>query len=234
MLFRLSILVFAMIASGCATILDGSSQPVAFDSSPNGARIFVNGAEVGTTPLSMLMKRSKTTMILAKKDGYEDQQLALQTTTNGNFWRNFLTGGPIGSTVDYFSDAMIEYSPNRYYISLNRIPILQSQEGGFAVERGARTRMEQVSIRTERQVRNFIFRYHAYLTADISRGQGEYLSSLYTMLQLPESSETLKKFRGLSARNQETTSFAEAVLTQYPVDDPDATAQGLKTNRTRR
>ena len=234
MLFRFSILVLVMVSSGCATILDGSSQPVAFDSSPNGARIFVNGVEVGTTPLSMLMRRSKTTMILAKKDGYEDQQLALQTTTNGNFWRNIMTGGPIGSTVDYFSDAMIEYSPNRYYIQLNRIPLLQSHDGGFAVERGARTRIEQGGIRAEKQVRNFILRYHSYLTADISRGQGEYLSSLYTMLQLPESDETLKKLRGLSARNQETTAFAEAVLSQYPVDDPAAPSQGQKTSRSRR
>jgi hypothetical protein len=234
MLVQLSILVLAMVASGCATILDGSSQAVTFDSSPNGARIFVNGVEVGTTPLSMQMRRSKNTMILAKKDGYEDQQLALQTTTNGNFWRNIMTGGIVGSTVDYFSDAMIEYSPNRYYISLNRIPLLQSHEGGFAVERKASTRIEQGGIRTERQIRNFILRYHAYLTADISRGQGEYLSSLYAMLQLPESAETLKRFRGLSARNQETISFAEAVLIQYPVDDLDASSQGQKANRSRR
>lgn len=67
MLFRLSILVLIMVSSGCATIIDGSSQPVNFNSSPNGARIYVNGMEVGTTPLSMLMKRSKTTMILAKR-----------------------------------------------------------------------------------------------------------------------------------------------------------------------
>lgn len=89
-----------MVTSGCATILDGSSQLVNFDSSPNGARIFVNGVEVGTTPLSMQMRRSKTTMILAKKDGYEDQQLALQTTTNGNFWRNIGQGMKLERTCN--------------------------------------------------------------------------------------------------------------------------------------
>lgn len=234
MLIRLSILVLAMVSSGCATILDGSSQPVAFDSSPLGARIFVNGAEVGRTPLSMMMRRSKTTMILAKKDGYEDQQLVLQTTTNGNFWRNILTGGPVGSTVDYFSDAMIEYSPNRYYISLNRIPIIQSHEGGFAVERGARVNIEQESIRTERQVRGFILRNHANLTADISKGQGEYLSSLYTMLQLPESAETLKRFRSIAKRYQEPLPFAEVILFENPVDAPAAPSQGQRTNQGRR
>jgi len=230
----LTVILLAMVSSGCATILDGSSQPVNFNSSPNGARIYVNGMEVGTTPLNMLMKRSNTTMILAKKNGYEDQSLVLQTKMNNTFWGNILSGWFYGSTTDYASGAMIEYSPNMYYITLNPIPLLQSNDGGFAVERGARTRIEQFGIRTEKQVRNYILRYHSYLIADISRGQGEYLSSLYSMLQLPESGETLKKIRGLSARNQETTSFAEAVLIQYPVDDPDAPSQGQKANRSRR
>ena len=230
----LTLLVLAMVTSGCATILDGSSQPVTFNSSPNGARIYVNGVEIGTTPLNVQVKRSKTTMILAKKNGYEDQQLVLQTKMNNTFWGNIIFGGFPGSTTDYASDAMIEYSPNMYHVTLNQIPLAQSNEGGFAVERGARTRIEQVNISTEKKVRNFILRNHAYLTADISRGQGEYLSSLYTMLQLPENRVTLKEIRGLSARNQDPLSFAEAVLSQYPVDDPDAPPQGQKTNRGRR
>ena len=234
MLFRLSILVLVMVSSGCATIIDGSSQPVTFNSSPNGARIYVNGMEIGTTPLIMPVKRSKTTTILAKKNGYEDQQLLLQTKVNTYFWGNILSGGLYGSTTDYASDAMIEYSPNMYYITLNPIPLLQSNGGGFAVERGARTRIEQVGMRTERQVRTFILRYHADLTDDISRGQGEYLSSLYTMLHLPESGETLKRLRSIAARHQEPLSFAEVVLMQYPVDDPAAPSQGQKTNQSRR
>lgn len=230
----LTLLVLAMVTSGCATIIDGSSQPVTFNSSPNGARIYVNGMDFGTTPLTISVKRSKTTMILAKKNGYEDQQLVLQTKTNAWFWGNILGLGFYGSTTDYGSDAMIEYSPNMYYVSLNPIPLAQSNEGGFAVERGAHARIEQESIRTERQVRGFILRNHANLTADISRGQGEYLSSLYAMLQLPQSSETLKRFRFIAARYQEPLSFAEVVLFEYPVDAPAAPPQGQKTNQGRR
>jgi PEGA domain len=231
----LTLILLAMVSSGCATIIDGSSQPVTFNSSPNGARIYVNGMEVGTTPLIMPVKRSKTTMLLAKKDGYEDQSLLLQTKLNPYFWGNIIFyGGLFSSTTDFASDAMIEYSPNMYYITLNPIPLLQSNGGGFAVERGARTRIEQVGMRTERQVRTFILRYHADLTNDISRGQGEYLSSLYTMLHLPESGETLKRLRSIAARNQEPLSFAEVVLMQYPVDDLAAPSQGQKTNQSRR
>jgi hypothetical protein len=232
MRIRLSILVLAIVSSGCATIFDGTSQPVTFNSSPNGARSYVNGMEIGTTPLTMPVKRSKTTMVLAKSNGYEDQQLVLQTKTNVLFWGNILF--LYGSTTDFASDAMIEYSPNMYYITLNPIPLLQSNNSGIAADRGARTRIEHESIRTERQVRSYILRNHAYLVTDIFRGQGEYLSSLYDMLQLPASGETLKRFRSITARYKEPLSFAEVVLFQYPVDASAAPPQGQKTNQGRR
>jgi hypothetical protein len=226
----MSIFVLAMVASGCATFLNDASQTVTFDSSPNGARIFMNGVEVGITPLSMQVRRSRNTMILAKKDGYEDQQLALQTTTTGKFWAN----GPIGSTVDYLSDAMIEYSPNQYYIRLNRMTPLQSYDGGVVADGETRARIEQKSMRTEERVRAYIIRSDQYLRTDLARGHGEYLSGLSSLLRLPANSETLKRLRSIAVRNREAPSFAEAVLTQYPANDPDDTAQGLKTNRTRR
>lgn len=84
----------------------------------------------------------------------------------------------------------------------------------------SRTVVNRGSIPSESQVRSYILRYHAYLTTDIARGQGEYLSSLYTMLRLPESVETLRRLRSIAARNQEPLSFAEVVLMQYPVGDP--------------
>jgi hypothetical protein len=216
MLIQLSILVLAMAASGCATIFNGSSQAVTFDSSPNGASIFVNGVEVGKTPLSMLMRRSRTTMILAKKDGYEDQHLALQTATSGNFWMNIAMWGFVGTTVDYFSDAMIEYSPNQYYIRLNRIPLLQSQAGVVGVDSGAYKRFEPEGISTEARVKAYILRSDQNLRADISRGRGEYLSSLNLLLRLPESGQTLKRLRAIAARNREAPSFADAILSEYP------------------
>lgn len=217
----ISALVLVLVTSGCASVIDGSSQLVNFNSSPNGARIYVNGMEVGTTPLSLSMKRSKTTMILAKKNGYEDQQLTLQTKTNNLFRLNILFGGygVFSSTTDYASDAMIEYSPNMYYITLNPIPLLQSNDGGLGMKRGTRTSIEPASTSIGRRVRTYVVRNHRYLIRDLSKGQREYLSSLCSLLRLPESGATVKKLRLISSRNPEAPSFAEALLSQYPVDD---------------
>ena len=229
----LYVLVLILVTSGCATVIDGSNQLVTFNSSPNGAKIYANGMEIGTTPLTTSMKRSKTTMILAKKNGYEDQQLALQTKLNNWFWGNFLLG-VYSSTTDYVSDAMIEYSPNMYYITLNPIPLLQSNDSGLGAERGVRTRIEQEGIGTDRRVRTFIVRNHRNLTTDISNGRGEYLSSLCSLLELPENDKTLRGLRFISSRNPEAPSFADALLFQYPVDDQLAQPQGQKNNGGRR
>ena len=106
-------LMLVLTLPGCATIVDGTSQLVTFNSEPNRAKIFINGMSVGVTPLTIQVKRAKNTMIAANKDGYEPQQIPLQTKTNTWFWGNILF--LYGSTTDYVSDAMIEYAPNMYF-----------------------------------------------------------------------------------------------------------------------
>jgi hypothetical protein len=49
--------VTLLATSACASIIDGSTQVVSFNSNPDAARVIVNGAEIGTTPLSTQVKR---------------------------------------------------------------------------------------------------------------------------------------------------------------------------------
>lgn len=148
---------FILMASSCATVLDGSSQLVTVNSQPNGVRIFINGAQVGVTPLVTQVKRAKNLTVMAKKDGYQEQQFILQTKTNTYFWFNALFGGAgtFSSTTDWASDAMIEYSPNMYYISLEP---LHSSQG------------DKSNPNNDRKVRTFILRNYAHLTSEIARG----------------------------------------------------------------
>ncbi len=195
---------------GCASIIDGQTQTVTFNSSPSGARVYVNGMDMGSTPLTATVKRSKVTMVSAQKPGYEAQQLMLQTKVNMWFWGNIISGGLYGSTTDYSTDAMVEYSPNMYHITLNPLPFTENEPG-----RSIRTRIEPEDMSSERQVRNYVLRNHAYILTDLANGRGEYLSSLYKLLKLPNSSETTRQFKILASRHRATPAFAEAVLTQF-------------------
>jgi hypothetical protein len=194
--------MLAVTASGCATIVDGSSQPVTFNSEPNRAKIFLNGTQVGVTPLTLQVQRSKTTVVVAKKEGYEEQQIPLQTKLNGYFWGNILCGGFLGSTIDYASGSMVEYSPNMYFLSLE--PIRKSEADVFRLSE-------------EKKVRQFILVNHAHLAQDLAMGKGEYLLSLYDLLAVKETPrrEVIQRLRVLAAAHRDPPSFAEAVINTF-------------------
>jgi hypothetical protein len=191
-----------LTASGCASILDGGTQVVTFNSDPRRVKIFINGVQVGVTPLSTQVKRSKDTIVVAKKDGYEDEPVALQTRLNTYFWGNILCGGLLGSTTDYATGAMIEYAPNMYFITLE--PIKKSD--------GDHKRSSD-----EKRVRNFILVSYSDLAADLVKGQGEYLASLSALLgvRAHQSHEIIGALKQLSARYEDIPAFAEAVIAQF-------------------
>ena len=195
-------LMLVLTISGCATIVDGTSQPVTFNSEPNRAKIAINGVPVGVTPLTIQVKRAKNTIIEAKKDGYEPQQISLQTKVNTYFWGNILCGGFLGSTTDFASDAMVEYSPNMYFISLD--PMKKSETN-------------RDRLRYEKQVRTFILVNHAHLTQELAQGEGEYLTSLSALLAVSGTprEEIVQRIKMVSASHQDPPAFADAVLKAF-------------------
>lgn len=195
-------LILILTLSGCATIVDGTSQPVTFNSEPNRAKVFINGAQVGVTPLTIQVQRSKATIVVAKKEGYEEQQFPLQTKMNGYFWGNILSGGFLGSTIDYASGSMVEYSPAMYFFSLE--PIRKSEA-------------DTLRLSEARKIRQFILVNHAYLAQDLAQGKGEYLFNLFDLLAVKEAPrrEIIQRLRTLSAAHRDPPSFAEAVLNTF-------------------
>ena len=63
---------------GCATIMRGTSQSIAVNSNPSGAKVIVMGMEKGTTPAVVKVSRKETNLIIRlQKDGYEPVEVAL-------------------------------------------------------------------------------------------------------------------------------------------------------------
>lgn len=191
-----------LTASGCASILDGETQVVTFNSEPKRVKIFINGVQVGVTPLSLQVNRSKNTIVITKKDGYDDEPIPLQTKLNPYFWGNILCGGVLGSTTDAYTGAMVEYAPNTYYITLE--PIKKSD--------GDHKRSSH-----EKRVRTFILASYAHLASDLAQGEGEYLASLLALLgrHAHRSQDLVGALRQVVIRNQEPPAFADAVIAQF-------------------
>jgi hypothetical protein len=125
-----------MIASGCASIVDGRRETVSFSSDPAGAHIIINGRAMGVTPASLVLERSDydNANVVFKKEGYQDQHATIQTTINGWFFGNIITGGPLGSSTDAFSGAMWKFSPNAYFVSLPPIQASRAEWDRFVYD----------------------------------------------------------------------------------------------------
>jgi hypothetical protein len=201
---RLIVLLIASVVtlSSCATIIDGTSQTVTFNSNPSGVEIFMDGNRLGVTPLSVQIERKQNGMFVAKKEGYDDQVMVLSTHLNSWFWGNIIIGGLLGSMTDHVSGAAHEYSPNNYYITL--MPKKASES-------------ERNHLEKKMWARNFILGSYWHLAGNIARSEGEYLSSLYTILGVEKRAreETLRNLGDLLSQSRDIPVFAETVVEQY-------------------
>ncbi|MDH5668020.1 MAG: DUF3015 domain-containing protein [Nitrospira sp.] len=204
LLRALIILSCISIPSGCATILDGEKQLVTFSSSPSEVAIYLDGNRLGVTPFSKEMEREKDKVVVVKKEGYEDQVIALNTGMNPKtflniLWIYFL---PTALTTDYASGSYLEYKPNAYHITMT--PIRASQT-------------ERDRLTKQMRLRNFVLTSYPNLRTDLARGKGEYLASLSRMLRIesPADKTLAQELRRLSSDSWNAPAFAEGIIDHF-------------------
>ncbi|MGJ8692484.1 MAG: PEGA domain-containing protein [Thalassotalea sp.] len=104
-----------LFLTGCATVISGTNQPVTFDSVPQGAAILIDGARVGVTPLTIVLKKSAKSTVMIKMDGYQ--------TVTRDITKSFDGVGVLNifwdlSTTDAITGAWQKYEPNAYFFEL--------------------------------------------------------------------------------------------------------------------
>ena len=104
-----------MLSMDCASVLKGTQQEVTFNSNPEEAQVFVDGALMGETPLTLKLKKNAYDNIMVKKEGYATQNLPLEKKFDGIaiinvFWDL--------STTDLITGAIYEYKPDQYHFEL--------------------------------------------------------------------------------------------------------------------
>jgi len=65
------------------TIMKGTSQTIPVTSNPIGARIMVDGKEMGSTPLRIKVKRNKSHSIRAEMPGYNPLEIKITHKFSG-------------------------------------------------------------------------------------------------------------------------------------------------------
>jgi len=129
--------LLAIMASGCATIVEGTTQPLAVASVPEqGAQCTLKnsqGTYFVTTPGTVIVHKTKTDLnVSCTKPGYEEASQVAPAKFAATTAANVLAGGVIGLGVDAASGA------NYYYdtpvtVTLKPVVNAAAQAGGVGM-----------------------------------------------------------------------------------------------------
>lgn len=111
----------AVSLGGCATVLNGVNQEVAFDSDPGGAVVALSSGQTCTTPCAYELRRGDDLRVDFNLAGYKPEYVYVQSRMGGSTFGNIIAGGGIGAVVDGSNGAANHLAPNPVYIRLARI-----------------------------------------------------------------------------------------------------------------
>jgi len=142
----IALVLVAMVATGCASIVKGSEQKVSFKSEPSEAKVVITDVragkeiQVGSTPFTASLKRGAGYFKKAKyqvtfeKPGYKTEAITLEGTPGGWYLGgNLLVGGMGYLVVDPATGAMWTLEPNDVSVTLKRQAASGPRDDGLTV-----------------------------------------------------------------------------------------------------
>lgn len=111
--------MFALLTSGCATAINGTTQKVDITSNPPGASALLlpQGTTV-TTPARVELSRKKVYTVIFSREGYRTQCGYLDKQISPVLSGNLLVGGLVGIATDADSGAAWDLIPNPLHAEL--------------------------------------------------------------------------------------------------------------------
>jgi len=102
----LAISLSVLFSGGCATLLRGSRQTLAFDTVPPEAQVWIDG-KMYVSPVKVTLRRKKVHEVIIAKPGYRTLKFALDPQWDGvSLVGNIiLPGGSVGLVIDQMSGA---------------------------------------------------------------------------------------------------------------------------------
>ncbi|WP_303918031.1 PEGA domain-containing protein [Draconibacterium sediminis] len=119
-------IVAALLFSSCATIISGSRQNVTIASTPSAADVYINGVDMGKTPVTKNLKRNQEYTVLIELEGYLPYETLLTKEFNAWYLGNILIGGLIGLIIDPITGAIYKLSPQDLHARLDGETVLQN------------------------------------------------------------------------------------------------------------
>jgi hypothetical protein len=114
----LGVVILAFLVTGCATIVSGRTQDIAFDSVPAGADVMLNDGTKTVTPGTLTLKRRGNYLATFMKDPFPPRPVEIQSATNWWVLGNVLIGGFVGFIVDMATGAAHRLVPDYVMVDM--------------------------------------------------------------------------------------------------------------------
>lgn len=132
---RVALVAVLITSVGCASIMHGTKQDVGISSSPTNARVTVDNAPLGNTPIVAKLSRGDNHIVKIELDGYAPFEATLTKKVSGWVWGNVVFGGLIGLAVDAISGGLYNLTPEQIAGQLSKQggALEQNAEGIYVV-----------------------------------------------------------------------------------------------------
>jgi hypothetical protein len=111
----------SLMLVGCATIMAPGPDKIAVNSTPEQAKVYLDGEPVGRTPMILPINRKSEGLVRVELEGYEPVNIDRDKVINGWDFGNILFGGVIGITVDLITHNQGKYTEDPIFIELKPV-----------------------------------------------------------------------------------------------------------------
>lgn len=165
-------IVLSLFLGSCVTLMKGTKQLVTINSNVEDAGVYLNGAQIGTTPFASEIKKGNDALTI-KKEGYRSHTLSLSKSIEPIFFGNIITGGTLGSITDFATGAAYSYSPSTYQVELYK-----KGEG-------------QEAFLDRYELRKYALLNMTDISVDLGNNGGDHLQTLITLAELPYNQDSI-------------------------------------------
>lgn len=116
-----ALLLLTVFGSGCATIIQGTTQKIPVSSVPSGAKVTVDESTGFTTPTVLELSRKEHHTLQFSLEGHHPEFMKLESVTSAAVMGNILAGGLIGWGIDAASGGQYRLVPEAVHITLRPI-----------------------------------------------------------------------------------------------------------------
>ena len=132
----LAILAGSLSLGACATVTRGTTEQITFDSQPPAAMRTSTGLTCPTTPCTLEVSRKSEFVATFSKEGYESQDVMVQTRVAGSGVAGFAGNVLIGMGVDAATGSTLEQYPNPVTVSLAPMAVSSKYRARKTAPRG--------------------------------------------------------------------------------------------------